>query len=185
MLKKLTPAKSLAKLPRQQILDKLLRELTEREKLLKTVKPLLPQDVRDHCSQASIKNKCLLLFADSPVWAAKLRLCTQELPHVMGQRGFVLKKCQVRVSPPLLSVRSSTQGPPQGQRNAARISAATAAHLEQAAQSMPDTRLAACFQRIANHQRRTLETGSSSGAGMVTNADGISTSPEEEIPDSK
>jgi hypothetical protein len=130
MLKKLQPARSLAGLDQKNFdhntferknfdhktsdksrrdqnqgdqsktLAKLLRELADRERLLDQVKPLLPDDVRSHCCQASIDDDCLRLFADSPVWASKLRLLTGPILSALAERGLMLEQCQVRVSPP-------------------------------------------------------------------------------------
>ncbi|WPL16062.1 hypothetical protein Thiowin_00995 [Thiorhodovibrio winogradskyi] len=171
MLKKLRPTAKLAGPDRETALASVLRELKQREQLLRTIKPLLPEGVRRHCSQASTDGDCLQLFADSPVWAAKLRLFTHQILNVLSEQGLTLKQCQVRVSPPLFVGNG-----PQGHRHAdshttldldgsgdhdqkhgvtgnpkGRLSAIAASHLKQAASAISDERIAACFERIAHH----------------------------------
>ncbi|EIC21883.1 DciA family protein [Thiorhodovibrio frisius] len=153
MLKKLRPTKTLAGPERATALAVLLRELDERDKLLRTVKPLLPDHVRSHCSQAQIDGDCLRLFADSPVWAAKLRLCTQEILRALRKRGLALKQCQIRVCPPLVAAPASRHGIDSDHPQHTHLSAAAASHLKQAALGVQDPCIAACFERIARHHQ--------------------------------
>jgi hypothetical protein len=177
MLKKLKPTKSLKVLPLDNALAPLLRELAERERLLDEVKPLLPVELRGHCSQAAISTvrrektgkktakkapakrdagQSLLLFADSPVWAARIRLLAPEILAALRARGQVLESCQVRVCPPLFGAgaggenASSREHTTSGAVLAPRLSPLSAAHLEQAARTMADPRMADCLRRIAS-----------------------------------
>lgn len=187
MLKKINPGKGLNITAGETFLAPLLREMAERERLLVSVKPLLPNDLRAHCSQATIDGDCLLLFADSPVWAAKIRLFAQKIPPILTERGVRLKRCLVRVAPPLVPTKAlpfeltnestentghyydcaaelrgaESRGQQADSKSRPRLSAATAAHLEQAAKSIADTQIAACFERIARHHGRTRKLNAS------------------------
>lgn len=149
MLKKLNPKRSLKAIPQRASLAALLRDLSERDHLIERIRPLLREDLRCRCAGAGIDGTTLLLFADSPVWAAKLRLFAPELVRALAGQGLALKTCEVRVSPPLM------RAPADGGTRRVRISESAAAHLEMAAANIADPRLAACFRRIAAHGRGT------------------------------
>lgn len=152
MLKRLRPTTILAKLGRETPLVAVLRELEERRRVLANVKPLLPNDLAVHCSQAQIDGECLRLFADSPVWAARLRLHSREVLDALAARGLSLKQCQIRVSPPLAPARDTRRGAtPDRENRRGSLSLAAASHLRQAAHGALDKDIAACFERIARH----------------------------------
>jgi hypothetical protein len=144
MLKKINPTRSLSGSHHDATVAELLGELEKRKRLIRRVHRLLPDNLRRHCRQASTEGSLLVLFADSPAWAAKLRLHAPEVLHDLQAKDARLESCQVRVSPPLESLQSTTARAPQ-----ARISPQAAAHLEQAALGIDHSELAACFLRMA------------------------------------
>lgn len=135
-------------------MSRLLHELDQRRRLTESLAPLLPDGLREHCQQAAIKGATLLLFADSPVWAAKLRLYAPEVLSRFKTHHPKLKRCQVRVSPPWIPPQYSHFPASKADR---RISRRAAAHLEQAAAGIADPELAACFRRLAQRAQNELK----------------------------
>lgn len=63
--------------------------------LIDRLRPLLPEDVQPHLMEVLEKPGELVLFADSAVWAARLRLAASDLSAATAGRRLV-----VRVLPP-------------------------------------------------------------------------------------
>lgn len=62
--------------------------------LLERLRTLLPESLRPHLVEVLEKSGELVLFADSAVWASRLKLAAPELAAIAGQRRQV-----VRVAP--------------------------------------------------------------------------------------
>ena len=59
---------------RDRQLASLLRTARIQDQLDQRLRPLLPDQVRDHVQLACIEADCLVLAADSPAWATRARL---------------------------------------------------------------------------------------------------------------
>jgi len=108
----------------------------------------LPPPLNSHCRILSIRNTTLVVAADSPVWAARLRFHAPQLAqrfeqYLQGGRYSI----NVRVRP------GETPVPSQPHRAVARPDAAGSAALHQAAQAVSDPELKTALLRLANRSR--------------------------------
>jgi len=61
----------------------------------------LPEPLKGHCRVLSVRDNTLVLAADSPVWAARLRFHTTQLVKQLNRQQTVkLRTVRVRVRPP-------------------------------------------------------------------------------------
>ena len=122
----------------------LLANSRDLEKMDILLAELLPAPLNTHCHLLSIRNSVLVMAADSPVWAARLRfhapqLVKQLLPSLAANRCTI----HVRVRPPEI--------PPVPLRHVVnRPGVQGTAALQQAAQSVSDPELKTALLRLAN-----------------------------------
>jgi len=110
---------------------------------------LIPSPLNEHCRVLAMRDDTLVLAADSPVWAARLRYQSSQLvKQLSGVSSVKLRTVQVRV-------RASEQ-PPDGRLKHIRqpVSGRNSMALKQAARSVTDAGLKAALLRLAS--RRTL-----------------------------
>ena len=108
---------------------------------------LLPAPLNEHCHILSIRNSVLVMAADSPVWAARLRFHAPQLVKQLLLR-LPAKRCtiQVRVRPPEIP-------PVPLQHVVNRPGAQGIAALQQVAQTVSDPELKTALLRLANRGR--------------------------------
>jgi hypothetical protein len=106
---------------------------------------LLPAPLNSHCRILNIRNTILVLAADSPVWAARLRFQAPQLVKQLAQH-LSEKRCtiHVRVRPP----ETDMVVPPQ--KPVIRPGTQGRAALQQAARSVSDPELKSALLRLAN-----------------------------------
>jgi hypothetical protein len=113
------------------------------------VHDLIPSPLNRHCRVLSVRDNTLVVAADSPVWAARLRYQTSQLVKQLANDTSVkLRTVQVRVracDSPRSSGIAHVQ-PPLSKRNSIV--------LKQAARSVTDAGLKAALLRLASRQRR-------------------------------
>jgi len=121
------------------------RELRKMDTLLTE---LLPAPLNAHCRLLSIRNTILVLAAESPVWAARLRFHAPQLGRQLAEH-LSAKRCtiHVRVRPP------ETALPPQSHKPVTRPGRQGVAALQQAAQTVSDPELKTALLRLANRDR--------------------------------
>ena len=64
------------------------------------VRDALPEPVADHVVAASLRDGCLTVLADSPVWAARLRFVDPALGERLKEFGVSAERIQIRVRAP-------------------------------------------------------------------------------------
>lgn len=117
-------------------------ELREMDTLLAE---LLPAPLNAHCRILSIRHTILVLAADSPVWAARLRFHAPQLKkQLAGQLPGKRCTIHVRVRPP------ETVPPPQPPKPVTRPGRQGVAALQQVARSISDPELKTALLRLAN-----------------------------------
>jgi hypothetical protein len=115
---------------------------------LKRLQPLvvqaLPADLAAHCLPANLRGNTLVIHADSPAWAAKMRFHAPQLVQRLRREKSLaeLARCEVRVSPASAPVMSTKPV-------AAAISTQSREQLRTAAKGFKDPRLQTAFQRLA------------------------------------
>ena len=108
---------------------------------------LLPEPLNVHCRLLAIREETLMLAADSPVWAARLRFHAPQLVKQLCHTQTVkLRTVQVRVRPPERNV------PTEHRKTTMQCSKESKAALQQVAQSISDPGLKTALLRLANRQ---------------------------------
>jgi hypothetical protein len=134
-------------------LARLLVRARALKKLDAELHDLIPPPLGDHCRILSIRDDTLVLAADSPVWAARLRFqASQLVKQLSDTRTVNLRTVRVRVRPP----ESRYRAPPA--RKHLPISRKNSHTLRQAAREVTDPRLRAALLRLASHRKGTGHT---------------------------
>lgn len=108
---------------------------------------LLPDPLRTHCHLLAIRDETLVLAADSPVWAARLRFHAPQLVKQLSRNQTVkLRTIRIRVRPPERNVPEKCPGPMR------QLSKNSTAALQQVAQNVSDPGLKTALLRLANRQ---------------------------------
>jgi hypothetical protein len=122
----------------------LLNELQRRDELLQRIRGAVPEALRSHCKQVSLRDGVLKVLVDSPVWVSRLRFLSPQLVDDLRKLDLVVDDCRVRALPEEALV-------PAESREAATFSPPAAAnHLTQAADVIADPELASSLRRLAN-----------------------------------
>jgi hypothetical protein len=109
------------------------------------IRELLPAPLKEHCRLLAVRDETLVLAADSPVWASRLRFHAPLLVKQLSQlRAVNLRTIRVRVRPPEASTAT-----PDYRRPAKRCGAAGTAAIQQAAESVSDPELKTALLRLA------------------------------------
>ena len=107
----------------------------------------LPDALKTHCRVLSVRDNTLVLAADSPVWAARLRFHTTQLVKQLNRLQTVkLRTVRIRVRPP---------EPPQSEKRCyrAKLPGKTGSiALRQAADTVSEPALKSALLRLANRQ---------------------------------
>lgn len=121
------------------------RLLVELDAQLQT---LLAAPLQQHCRVLALREPVLVLAADSPVWAARLRFHAPQLVRQFSlPRSMQLRSIRVRVRPPEVD---ATTAPPRkpvgccGHRGAVAI--------QRAAENISDPELKTSLLKLANRQ---------------------------------
>lgn len=103
----------------------------------------LEASLREHCRVANIKGDTVIVIADSPVWATKLRFQTGAMLEILRDRGFPeLRTLRIKVSP----VNVAREAAP---RSRPKLSQSASATLRRAAEYTDDVELRAVLERLA------------------------------------
>jgi hypothetical protein len=118
------------------------RELMALDKLLHE---LIPVPLNEHCNTLTISGTTLVLAADSPVWAARLRFHTPGLVKQLASYQPVnIRTVRIRVKP------TDRLSPPDKPKIKPRRTSKGAAALKQAARSISDPALKSGLLRLAS-----------------------------------
>jgi len=111
------------------------------------IQELLPDALKTHCRVLSVRDETLVLAADSPVWAARLKFHSSQLVKQLNRQQTVkLRTVRIRVRPPekqLVTERRNTL---------LKLGINSATALRQAADSVSDPDLKSALLRLANRQ---------------------------------
>jgi hypothetical protein len=125
--------------------------LVNQARVLKTLEEflleLLPADLNTHCRLLAIREDTLVLAADSPVWASRLRFHSPQLLKQLNHTQSVkLRTVQIRVRPPEPFI------PDERHKTSRQRSKNSTAALQQVAQAISDPGLKSALLRLANRQ---------------------------------
>ena len=82
-------------------------EISAQKALLENVRRLLPGDLADHCVAARKRDQQLILHADSPVWATRLRYNSPQLISLLQPSHPSLREIKIKL------VLARSDHPPQ------------------------------------------------------------------------
>ncbi|MEN8205463.1 MAG: DciA family protein [Pseudomonadota bacterium] len=108
---------------------------------------LLPEPLKAHCHLLAIRDETLVLAADSPVWAARLRFHAPQLVKQLRHSQTVkLRTVRIRVRPPERPI------PTERRKSVIQSSKNSTAALQQVAQTVSDPGLKTALLRLANRR---------------------------------
>ena len=108
---------------------------------------LLPETLKTHCRLLALREGTLVLAADSPVWATRLRFHAPQLVKQFNRNQTVnLHTIQIRVRPPERII------PAQRRNSMPRRSKNSTTALQQVAQTVSDPGLKSALLRLANRE---------------------------------
>lgn len=109
----------------------------------------IPPPLNEHCRVLSVRDATLVLAADSPVWAARLRFQSIQLIKQLTESGTVnLRTVEVRIRPP------ADQGVAHKSQRRKAFTRETGHILGQAARDLSDPDLRAALLRLASRCNR-------------------------------
>ena len=118
------------------------RELMTLDKMLHE---LIPTPLNEHCTALNVAGTTLILAADSPVWAARLRFHAPQLVKQLTSDHTVdIRAVRIRVRP------ADRPAPAKKHQNRPKRSPLGAAALKQAACSISDSTLKSALLRLAS-----------------------------------
>ena len=113
--------------------------------LAKLLNDVLPTPLNEHCSILNVADTTLILAADSPAWAARLRFHTSRLVKQLAHyKPLKIRSVRIRVKP------ATPPAPPVRHLTKPRQSPYVAALLKQAAESISDPALKSGLLRLAS-----------------------------------
>ncbi len=123
----------------------MLSDAVQQQSLQRRICELLPDSVRLHCMAVLMEEDRLLIYADSSVWASRLRYFSRNLKSQLSEQGVTVTKITVRVmlNNPILKKMRHLKTPV--------MSSASSELIQQAAASIADPELSAALQRLAKH----------------------------------
>ena len=115
-------------------------------KLQKIICDTLGQPLSNHLHLSNVNSDTLLLYTDSPTWAAKLRFSATEIIKIVNQFTNFNKVTTIRVkiNPSLCIVTDS--------ENRLLISSSTAQHLENVAENINDYEIKSSLLKLAQNK---------------------------------
>ena len=136
---------------RDGALAPLVQQNAQRLRLNALLDEFLDRPFRDHVQVARCHDHELILCADSPIWGHRVRYLSPAILDHFVTHGLSNLKCVRIIVRPM-----APPSPPAHPSSAPSVSANTAQHLRQAAESMGDEAIAAPLRRIS----RQLAKGS-------------------------
>lgn len=127
----------------QLINSNIQRKAFHLAKLTKLVKASLPVHCQDHVDVADIRNNQLVLITDSPAWASRLRLYSQNMLQMLEEHANLkLASVYIKQSQPRIKAKE----PPIKYHH---LSHKTAELIDQTADSISDSDLQQALKNLA------------------------------------
>ena len=125
----------------------LMRQLQQQRRLLALVRKCLPPAMARHCADARPNGSVLTLFAESPVWASKLRFSAPKLLGEIRRAAPGVASISVRIFPQQGSAAKT-------QRLRPRLSPTAATSIDGSVGAIRDPDLRNALLRLADTLRR-------------------------------
>lgn len=127
-------------------LQSLAAETRAQQSQLDRVRRLLPGDLAPHCVAARVEGARLVIHAESPVWASRLRFMSAELLSLLQNELPALRQIKIRLLP-ASAERVRKRTPAQRSDTAAGI-------VRDAATDITDPQLRNALERLGTRLRR-------------------------------
>ncbi|MGH8471909.1 MAG: DciA family protein [Gammaproteobacteria bacterium] len=128
-----------------------LPELLDLKRLDAVIQAAMPDELRAHWRIGRLTAGTLTLFADSPVWAARLRYLAPVLIERLAGRPGAAAVRAIRVRVLVTGAPSVITGTPSAKRAGTAISRPVSDYLRQAAEGCGDTRLRTVLLNLSKH----------------------------------
>ncbi|TDJ32328.1 MAG: DUF721 domain-containing protein [Gammaproteobacteria bacterium] len=127
-------------------LSEVIRHATRLRRLDRAFRKLLPGPAQAHCRVANLRGDTLVVAADSPVWASRIRYESRQILREMAAScGVTASKLQILVRSP--------EAPESQASRARKLPQNAARSLEAAAAAVDDPELTAALLRLASRAR--------------------------------
>lgn len=128
-------------------LKRLGQTLSAQQRLLARVQQALPDPAAPHCMAVALKRDQLHIFADSPVWASRLRYSAKILASRLPCAELGIRDIRV-------GIYFAYTPPKRPQRRPRALSDANSRLLREVAESIDDPQLRASLRRLSRRGRR-------------------------------
>jgi len=140
-------SKSLYRLLRGSLPSSVVEHARQLSRIERAVLSALPDQFVSHCRIANLRHGELLLWADSPAWAAKLRYL------IPGLQSAILETLQIEIRHTTIQIDPVAERRPAEGKNRS-ITEVGSNHLEQAAATTDYPPLRNALNRLARHGRK-------------------------------
>ena len=128
---------------------KILKKARLLDKLTKLIRACLPIDCQQHINVSSIRDNQLILLSDSPVWASKIRLYSQNIIQMLEENAHIrINKVRIKQYQP----RRVIEKPVPKSRH---LDNDTANMIKQTADSISDTDLQQALNHLAKNRSKS------------------------------
>jgi hypothetical protein len=126
--------------------SKILKKARLLAKLTKLIRACLPIDCQQHISVSGIENFQLILISDSPVWASKIRLYSQNMIQMLEENTNIrVSKVRIKQSQPKRVIEKPAP-------KARHLKSNTAEMIKQTADSISDADLQQALNHLAENR---------------------------------
>ncbi|MCP4284563.1 MAG: DUF721 domain-containing protein [Gammaproteobacteria bacterium] len=122
----------------------LVARVRDQSALLALIKRELDPPLKDHVLAALLRDKQLILYADSSAWASRLRFYSRTLRSRLTGENFQINKITVRIT-----LRPEEKRRTQGGNR--KLSLENSALIEQTADAIDDASLRQALKRLSRH----------------------------------
>jgi hypothetical protein len=148
------PTKLSAIVAENSLLRQLFREAAKQQVNDSEIKSCISESMRSHVRFALVRDETLILIADSPAWASKLRYQVAQIHEQV---------CKLPNFPRVRSIRVKVfpAAPPPARVDASpaeRIGAAAAASMQRQAESFADPKLREAIDRLSQRRKPDHES---------------------------
>ena len=132
----------------QLINPKILKKARQLDKLTRLIRACLPTDCQQHITVSSIRDNQLILISDSPVWASKIRLYSQNMIQILEENAHIrVNKVRIKQSQPKRVIEKPVP-------KSRHLDSGTANMIKQTADSISDTDLQQALNHLAQNQTK-------------------------------
>jgi len=125
---------------------KILQKARKLDKLTKLIRACLPIDCQQHIDVSSIRDNQLILISDSPVWASKIRLYSQNIIQMLEENAHIrINKVRIKQSQPKRVIEKPAPIP-------RHLDNDTADMIKRTADSISDTDLQQALNHLAKNR---------------------------------